>query len=201
MKLMRWVAAIVVALTFSAASFGSAAVAQIGSDGSSWTVTVGGVEFEPGDVKALSSTCDDPLLRPQSVIYSTRINPTAGGDGLQAGTAKIRCGNKSWGLRHIDARHGTAPGSDRAWAKIVEKYPIGGTWEELMVFSFQAILDVPENVNYRESNDTWTYTAPVKISNKGEVVATYHPKISVASDSYNVITAYPQRYTSKPSSQ
>ena len=55
------------------------------------------------------------------------------------------------------------------------------------------ILGDPSYSSYAEDNDSYRYTAPVKIIQNGKVKRTYHPLILVSADSYNVITAYPRK--------
>ncbi len=62
-----------------------------------------------------------------------------------------------------------------------------------MVFSYESILGAPSYSSYAEKNDTYRYTAPVRVIVNGKVKRTYHPLILVAADSYNVITAYPRK--------
>lgn len=155
-----------------------------------WKVVVGDEVYDPSEIQPQASSCSSKM-NSQTIRYSAQLDYATDGSGLVPGVSRIRCGNEDWGLRHIDAGHGD--GGDHGWRNIVNKYPIGGTWEDFMAFSFEAIVGDPSYATYRESNDVYRYTAPVKIINKGEVVRTYHPLVVVAADSYNVITSYPRK--------
>lgn len=166
----------------------SASASEQSSD--DWKVVVGDAVYDPSEIEPQSSSCTSKM-NSQTIRHSTQLDYASDGSGLVPGVSRIRCGNERWGLKHIDVEHGD--GGDHGWRNIVNKYPIGGTWEEFMVFSYEAILGEPHYATYRESNDVYRYTAPVKVINKGEVVRIYHPLIAVAADSYNVITAYPRK--------
>lgn len=160
-----------------------------------WKVVVGDQVYNPSEIKPQATECTSKMDS-QKIQYSTQLDYAADGSGLVPGVSRIRCGNDNWGLRHIDLEHGDGENgkkSDHAWRNIVNKYPLGASnWEELMVFSYESILGAPQYASYKEANDTYRYTAPVKIIEKGEVKRTYHPLVVVSAESYNVITAYPR---------
>lgn len=108
----------------------------------------------------------------------------SGGPG--GASAYLRCGSENWGYRHIKARH------IQDWENLAAM--AGDNWRSFADWAVEQILKAPGSVDYRESNDTWSFTAPIQIKRAdGSVVATYHPLVSVANDSKNIITAYPRR--------
>lgn len=156
-------------------------------------VVIGDEVFVPGNLKPQKTVCSDKDSE-QSIQHSTALDYAADGSGLVPGISRLRCGNAKWGLRHIDAGHGDGKDGGHSWRNIVQKHmPPGTGWEEFMVFAYKAILGDPSYSSYAEDNDSYRYTAPVKIIQNGKVKRTYRPLILVPADSYNVITAYPRK--------
>ncbi|MGW0663399.1 hypothetical protein [Streptodolium elevatio] len=150
------------------------------SPGSALSLTIGESTFHagraPADTWAGCGVSDDKhkLVRTFS---------KSGGPG--GPSAYLRCGSENWGYRHIKARH------IQDWENLAAM--AGDNWRAFADWAMEQILKVPGSVDYRDSNDTWSFSAPIQIKRAdGSVVATYHPLVSVANDSKNIITAYPR---------
>lgn len=101
-------------------------------------------------------------------------------------TVHFRCGNSSFGYRHIDAEHGSQ------WQTIASK--IGANWREFTDWVIEQSLTAPHS--YCQSNptdNTINYVGWVQIKNSaGVVISQYYPRIVTGKSTYNLITAFPQ---------
>lgn len=54
------------------------------------------------------------------------------------GLVTLKCGNSKSGYIHIRERH------ERDWQYFLNKYPIGGTWDDYMLFATKNALQAPD---------------------------------------------------------
>lgn len=54
------------------------------------------------------------------------------------GLVTLKCGNSKSGYIHIRERH------ERDWQYFLNKYPIGGTWDDDMLFATKNALQAPD---------------------------------------------------------
>jgi len=113
------------------------------------------------------------------------MHTTSGAPGyVPAGTSNLRCGSEKWGYRHIVKNHLSQWEQNAA----IERK----NWRDLADFAINLSLSDPDKVTYRKANDTYCFSRQIVLINKrtGEVAAYKYPKVSIASVSKNVITAY-----------
>ncbi len=109
-----------------------------------------------------------------------------GGVVKRGGVGTLICGTPGGlGMRHIWSGHGGD------WTRVANKYPTGIAAESLMDQAINTTLRAPSSVEYRRSNDTYTYNAPLQIKKGGKVVRTYTVRVAMAADSWKIITAFP----------
>lgn len=107
---------------------------------------------------------------------------------VKGGHANLLCGtpgSTGYGMRHIWSGHGAD------FERIVDKYPLDISAAQFMIQSAGAVLDGPDNVTHRTSNDTFTYTAPIEITYRGRVYRTYEMVVAVGNKNWNIITVHP----------
>lgn len=106
-------------------------------------------------------------------------------DGLVA----LKCGFQNSGYVHIRQKH------EKDWQYFLDKYPIGGTWDDYMLFATKNALKAPDpkiGMPQVIPGDKRCYATPVQIRNpKGVVVDTIHPTIIVSMNNRIVITSFP----------
>lgn len=106
-------------------------------------------------------------------------------DGLVA----LKCGNDKVGYVHIRKEH------EKDWQSILNQYPIGGTWDDYMLFATKNSLQAPDpslGMPQVIPGDKRCYSTPVQIKNPdGVVMETIHPSIIVSMNNRVVITSFP----------
>jgi hypothetical protein len=93
------------------------------------------------------------------------------------------CGNSKDGYVHIRADHAGQ------WQDVIDKFPIGGSWDDSMAFATTQALVASHPSN--AGNGKLCYSAPWQIKHNGKVVATFHPTILISGNRNLVITSYP----------
>lgn len=104
------------------------------------------------------------------------------------GHIDLFCGDNSSGYVHIRTDH------QADWQAVLNTYPIGGSWDDLMVFATGEAITKGSPVN--EGSNKYCYSAPIQIKNGSTVVTTYYPTIIVSVNNKRVITSYPTHYSS-----
>lgn len=106
-------------------------------------------------------------------------------DGLVA----LKCGNDKVGYVHIRKNH------EKDWQSILNRYPIGGTWDDYMLFATKNSLQAPDpslGMPQVIPGDKRCYSSPVQIKNPdGVVMETIHPSVIVSMNNRVVITSFP----------
>jgi hypothetical protein len=118
--------------------------------------------------------------------FSRRAGHATTGQYLPSGTSNLRCGTgENWGYRHIVKNHLSQWQADAA----IE----GINWRDLADFAIAVALSDQDRVTYRQSNDTFCFSREIYLVDKrtGNVVAYRYPRVVVAAESKNIITAYP----------
>lgn len=112
--------------------------------------------------------------------------------GVNGKSAILRCGHHNflkdtgWGLRHIEADHGSQWKAKAAL--LVEP------WQTFADWTWTQTLSHPSSKSRQRANDTIVYVTPVQIKNsRGEVIDRFNSRIIFARKSQNYITAYPTR--------
>lgn len=100
-------------------------------------------------------------------------------------TVNLRCGNSSYGYRHILAKHSSQ------WAAIAAV--VGSDWRSFTDWAIAQSLSYPYTWCTNTGANTVNYVGLIQIKNsKGQVVGTYYPRVPTGRTSYNIITAFPQ---------
>lgn len=180
-------ATLVVAFSLGASPANAAAIA-----GPASTAPSDVIAGPNGDVYSPPKTTGvHPLLDPGTIALCNAgfgNVSVASWNNNSIGHVDLFCGDISSGYVHIRSGH------QSDWQAILNSYPIGGNWDDLMVFATgQAITSGPF---YNEGNNKYCYTAPLQIKHNGTVVTTYHPTILVSVNNKRVITSYPTHYSS-----
>jgi hypothetical protein len=102
--------------------------------------------------------------------------------GAKRGIGELRCGNSSWGWRHIAEGHK----GDRC--KIGA--PSGKSWDTFAKWCIGQTLGSPSSATYQKSNATYPYQAPVQIWNNGTLQQTYQNRVSVRTSDWVIVTSY-----------
>jgi hypothetical protein len=105
--------------------------------------------------------------------------------GAKRGIGELRCGNSSWGWRHI------AEGHKGDYSKIGA--PSGKSWGTFAKWCIGQTLGSPSSATYQKSNATYPYQAPVQIWNNGTLQKTYQNRVSVRTSDWVIVTSYISR--------
>lgn len=109
------------------------------------------------------------------------------------GLVLMKCGTENAGYIHIRERH------EKGWQYFLDKYPIGGTWDDFMVFATRNSLKAPDpslGMPKTIPDNKRCYSTPVQIRNpKGVVVTTLHPSAIVSMNNRILITSIPTSNT------
>ncbi|GAB3586577.1 hypothetical protein GCM10027406_36930 [Leifsonia lichenia] len=104
--------------------------------------------------------------------------------GAARGVADLRCGNNSWGWRHVDYQHRTH------WANKVAGS--GASWNDFARWAMGSALNAPASAPYDSSRRTYAYTAPIQVWVNGKLKTQFNTVVPVTNgDGWRIITAYP----------
>jgi hypothetical protein len=151
---------------------------------SGWTATVGAVTFAPA-VNAPKAGTVTPDYAPGTIAL---CNAGFGDVSVESwdnahGHINLNCGDDKSGYVHIRTDH------QADWQGVIDKYPIGGSWDDSMSFATgEALL---HGSVFSAGSGKLCYSAPWQIKHNGTVVATYHPTIIISGNRNIVITSYP----------
>lgn len=96
----------------------------------------------------------------------------------------LRCGNDSYGYRHIQKRHMAD------WAPLASM--LGSDWRTFTDWAVDQSLHYPKRWCLGSNNEV-LYIGYIQIKNSsGQVVGTYYPRVPVGKTTNNIITAFPQ---------
>jgi hypothetical protein len=105
--------------------------------------------------------------------------------GAPRGIAELRCGNSSWGWRHITTGHKADYGKISA--------PSGKSWDTFAKWCVGQTLGSPSSATKQSSNNTYLYTAPIQIWNNGALQKTHQNRVSVRTSDWVIVTSYISR--------
>jgi hypothetical protein len=94
-------------------------------------------------------------------------------------------GSAGWGWRHIDTQH------KKDWNNVAALF--GRGWDDFAAWAIYGIVGSPSAITYQTKNSTYLYTAPIQLWKNGKYVTTYMPKVSIAKNTWRIITAFPSR--------
>lgn len=98
-------------------------------------------------------------------------------------TARLRCGNKKWGLRHIEKNH--YPEWDKYASMMVEPWQIITNW------AWTQTLSHPDAKKYQGGKRTFLYRTPVEVKNSdGKVMDKFYSYVAVMKGYQNIVTAF-----------
>jgi hypothetical protein len=108
----------------------------------------------------------------------------AGEEFMRGGTVTLRCGDETYGYRHILKNHQADWETTAALA--------GENWRDLADFAIATALNDPDQVTYRTKNQAFCYKRVIYYGRKSnrEVYQTTNAVV-VVSANRNIITAYP----------
>ncbi|MDX1886765.1 hypothetical protein [Mycolicibacterium sp. 120270] len=126
---------------------------------------------------------------PAKVVRTFNRAPlSAGFRTLPGGDSQLYCGNENYGFLHIANRHGDD------WTR--KGFPLfTGNWRYLADYGIAAALAYPETVEYRQSNDTFTVTRAIALTDgDGNVIGPllWRSVVVVSASDGKIITAYPE---------
>ena len=128
--------------------------------------------------------------RPQKKYLRT-YKRRAVSSGMKGESAWLQCGvqtangRKSWGQRHIAARHATG------WKSVAVKSGYAeAAWESAADAFVSYALAVPSRTKTgNDPGESWCYSVRMDVYRNNEVVATYYPEVWIGKTGRKVITA------------
>ena len=122
----------------------------------------------------------------KAVHSYTRIRMRkAGYPKMEPGNATLRCGNASYGFRHIRDKH-TADWSGKA-------APAQEPWRDLAGWATATTLTSPDKIIYDAKRESWCYSRWIGLYNKrnGQLVSSMIVKTILGKTGQRIITSYP----------
>lgn len=104
---------------------------------------------------------------------------------IAAGNTLMKCGNQSYGYRHIKTRH------QNDWGSLATI--VGSNWRDFSDWAISQCLTYPGSVVNNGLNNVYEFKAPIQIRDRrtNRVVATKYCKVPVSRSSKQIITAFP----------
>ena len=126
-----------------------------------------------------ASTADSKLVRAFSAGHAPMTS-------VYIRTVNLRCGNATYGYRHILAQHATQ------W-QTLSNLAGGLNWRYFADWAIAQSLASPYRYCQNTSANTLNYVGLIQFrKTDGTIGATYYPRIPTGKTSYNIITAFPQ---------